>query len=237
MEWFRFYTRTLESRKAQALSPSTFKGWVNLLCLASIYEGTLPDFPEIAFRLRCSDRQVEELIAQLEAANLIDRNNMGRFQMHDWNEHQYVSDNSTQRVKKHREKQRRNVSVTPPDTDSEQTQNRTDSETEKSPLPPPLPPPLPSQTEWPLTTAELVRHDPATDQMFVLRLVQKTFQDLISAGDMEMFDDEDMATAIKESYNGYHGKRAHGNGLLLNRVPQIMLNWGKNDQKTNGNNH
>lgn len=94
------------------------------------------------------------------------------------------------------------------------------------------PQPWPSQTEWPLTTAELVRHDPATDQVFVLRLVQKTFQDLISAGDMEPFDDEDMATAIKESYEGYHGKSKHGNGLLLNRVPQIMLNWGRNDQKT-----
>jgi hypothetical protein len=94
-----------------------------------------------------------------------------------------------------------------------------------------LPPPLQSATEYPLTRAELQRHDPAIDDIFVLRLVQTTCQALISAGDMDMFDDEDMATAIKESYDGYHGKRAHGNGLLLNRVPQIMLNWGKNDKK------
>ena len=94
-----------------------------------------------------------------------------------------------------------------------------------------LPPPLQTQTEWPLTTAELVRHDPATDQTFVMRLVQTTCQMLISNGDMEMFDDEDMESAIRESYDGYHGKRAHGNGLLLSRVPQIMLNWGKNEKK------
>ena len=46
--------------------------------------------------------------------------------MHDWNQHQYVSDGSTERVRKHREKQRkdvsRNVTVTP------QIQNRTDTE-------------------------------------------------------------------------------------------------------------
>jgi len=49
---------------------------------------------------------------------------------------------------------------------------------------------------------------------------------------MEPYDDEDLASAIKESYDGYRGKQQHGNGLLLRRVPQIMLNWGKNGEKT-----
>jgi hypothetical protein len=94
------------------------------------------------------------------------------------------------------------------------------------------PPPLPLHTEWPLTRAELIRHDPASDAAFLMRLVHTCSQALISAGDMESFDDDDMATAIKESYQGYRGKQQHGNGLLLRRVPQIMLNWGKNDAKT-----
>lgn len=93
-------------------------------------------------------------------------------------------------------------------------------------LPRELPPPL-SQSEWPLTAAEIRRHDPAVDDCFVLRLVQATMQHCISGGDMEPIDDEDMAAAVKESYDKHTGRSRHGPGLLLNRVPQIMLTWGK----------
>jgi len=86
-----------------------------------------------------------------------------------------------------------------------------------------------AQTEWPLTTAAIAAHDPAVDQIFVLRLAQTAAQALISAGDLEPFDDEDLADAVKESYEKYSGRRAHGVGLLLNRVPQILRNWGKCD--------
>ena len=135
------------------------------------------------------------------------------------------------------------TSADSPDASADRGRERDASRARCSSLPCPVIPggaggaaavPLLTQTEWPLTTAELIRHDPAVDQRFVLRLTNGTAQALISAGDMEPFDDEDMATAIKESYEGYHGKRAHGNGLLLSRVPQIMLNWGK-DAKENGN--
>jgi uncharacterized protein YdaU (DUF1376 family) len=88
------------------------------------------------------------------------------------------------------------------------------------------------QTEWPLTTAAIRKRDPAVDDFFVRRLADTTAQRLISAGDMGTFDDEDLANAIDESYakfqGGKHGK--HGAGLLLQRVPQIILGW----EATNG---
>lgn len=87
---------------------------------------------------------------------------------------------------------------------------------------------LQARTEWPLATAALIPHEPAVTPMFVIGLADATAQALISAGDEEPFDDEDLATAIKESYASYTGKGKHGVGLLKLRVPQIIMNWGKN---------
>ena len=49
--WFRFYAEALNDPKVQRLDGETFKGWVNLLCLAKAHDGTLPDIPDIAFGL------------------------------------------------------------------------------------------------------------------------------------------------------------------------------------------
>jgi len=89
---------------------------------------------------------------------------------------------------------------------------------------------LPSvyQTEWPLTTAAIRDHDLAVDDIFVRRLADATAQRLISAGDMETFDDEDLAFAVRKSYAEYTGRGNHGIGLLLMRVPQILLALGEN---------
>lgn len=226
MEWFRFYTRTLDSAKVQKLVPVLFKHWVNLCCLARIHDGSLPPFPVIAFRLRITAAQAEQVVDALVHSQLIDIKEDGSRWMHDWEDHQRASDNVSARVAKHREKRTSNVTVTPQsraDTETEQRQSR-----DGAFAPPPERLPPQSATEYPLTREELRTRDPATDDFFVLRLVQTTYQALISAGDMAPFDDEDMANAVRESYKTYRGKREHGNGLLLSRVPQIILGWGKN---------
>jgi hypothetical protein len=128
MEWLRFYVGTLDNPKVQGLPGGTFKAWVNCLCLARINDGVLPSVDVIAFRLRCSMRQAEQWRDDLTQRKLVDVMPDGTYRMHDWDQHQYVSDGSTERVRKHREKQRRNVSVTPPDT--EQIQNRTETDSE-----------------------------------------------------------------------------------------------------------
>ena len=89
----------------------------------------------IAFRLRRSERQAEQWRDDLAERKLLDLIQNGTYRIHDWDKHQYSSDASTQRVRKHRDKQRqdvsRNVTVTPPDT--EQIQSRTETDTDTDP--------------------------------------------------------------------------------------------------------
>ena len=97
--WFRFYVRTLNNPKAQRLPGSIFKGWVNLLCLAKETDGILPSIEDISFRLRLSEPKIESLLNTLRARGLVEGT-----RMHDWEEMQYSSDSSTERVKQHRKR-------------------------------------------------------------------------------------------------------------------------------------
>lgn len=142
MQWFRFYSRTLNSPKVQKLPAETFKFWVNALCVASEHEGNLPDVVDLAFFLRLDEAAVLAFMQELIRVGLLEHTENG-YRPHDWDEHQYVSDTSTSRVRKHREKKKkpgntgdternegetfhetqdetpRNVSETAPDTDTD----------------------------------------------------------------------------------------------------------------------
>lgn len=127
--WFRLYDEMLDDPKAQRLPPQDFKIWINLLCLASRNDGKLPCISDIAFALRISENDAVTMVERLHIAGLIDKRNGGpdgfRYSPHGWEKRQYKSDNSADRVKKHREKRNGecnvscNVTETPPDTDTE----------------------------------------------------------------------------------------------------------------------
>jgi|GEM_PF-1370195 len=122
--WFRFYDDALNDAKVQRLPPALFKAWVNLLCLASKHDGALPPVPEIAFALRVPDKEAAATLKTLIEAGLIDGDDPAR--PHNWDARQFKSDASTERVKRHRQRQcnvTSTVSETSPETDSE-----TDSE-------------------------------------------------------------------------------------------------------------
>jgi hypothetical protein len=123
--WFRFYSAVLHCAKAQQLSDRHYRGWVNVLCAASENDGVLPEITALAFKLRMRPIDAGLLLQALSKAKLLDQLADGRFMPHDWNEHQYVSDVSTKRVKAFRERSR-NVSETPSDTDTD-----TDADTEQ----------------------------------------------------------------------------------------------------------
>ena len=135
MEWLRLWVSTLDNPKVQALPAGIFKAWVNCLCLVRGNDGILPESDATSFRLRVTTRQWEKWKNCLIQAGLIDVAEDGTCRMHDWNQHQYVSDGSTERVRKHREKQRRNVSgnvsETPPDTEQNRNRTETDSEADE----------------------------------------------------------------------------------------------------------
>jgi hypothetical protein len=112
MKWFRFYAEVLHDPKVQRLSPQTFKHWVNLLCLAAANEGIIDaDLSNLAFSLRVSEGIAATIISGLIADGLIEKIGNG-LKPHNWDERQFVSDQSYDRVKKYREKLRDNGSNT-----------------------------------------------------------------------------------------------------------------------------
>lgn len=101
------YESVLDDPKVQKLSDPVFRGWVNLLCLASRNEGEIPgDLSAIAFALRTTEAKAGELLKKLEGCGLIEQAKEGVFQPHNWAGRQYQSDNPNARVKKYRDKVR-----------------------------------------------------------------------------------------------------------------------------------
>lgn len=121
--WFRVYDSVLDDPKVQRLSDSLFRGWINLLCIASRNDGVIPDNIEsLAFSLRLPPKATRSIISGLKSVGLLDDVETG-WQPHNWNGRQYKSSVSTERVKRFRERSKA-VSETPPET--EQIQNRTE---------------------------------------------------------------------------------------------------------------
>lgn len=104
--WFRIYDDLVHDRKVQDLPGPTFKGWMNILCLASKNEGILPPLGDIAFALRLPIPKASQLMDTLTSAGLIDRLPSGDLAPHNWDVRQHKSDISTERVKAFRERKR-----------------------------------------------------------------------------------------------------------------------------------
>lgn len=125
-KWFRFYDEALDDPKVQRLDPETFKGWVNLLCLASRNDGTIPALEDVAFALRIDIIAARSLVDRLTIAGLIATvkggANGSRIAPNGWDKRQYKSDTSTERVKRFR-KRSGNAEETPPETDTDTEQN------------------------------------------------------------------------------------------------------------------
>ncbi len=103
MRWFRFYDDAVNDPKVQLLNGNLFKLWVNILCIASKCGGVLPTETDIAFMLRMPENKVRQSLEELIASGLLDKVKSG-LAPHNWNQRQFVSDNSAERVKRHRAK-------------------------------------------------------------------------------------------------------------------------------------
>jgi len=126
VQWFRLYHRIVDDEKLRLLAFEDRWHFVALCCLKA--DGLL-DTPndnlrsrKIAVKLGVQLRELDEIGRRLQEVNLVDEN----LSPVAWDELQYKSDNSTNRVKKYREKQQRNVvkrernvSVTGQDTDTD----------------------------------------------------------------------------------------------------------------------
>lgn len=137
-QWIRLYKASMHNPKIVTLNDRQHRGWHNCLLMAD-ETGTLPKMRDMACHMRMTVQEAEQILCELVEAGLIDIVGIAParvFKMHDWNTHQYVSDNSTERVKKFRNKNKAagsetamkrfsNGGVTPPDSESE-----TDTDTE-----------------------------------------------------------------------------------------------------------
>lgn len=119
--WFRMYDDVLDDPKAQKLSDAAFRGWVNILCLASKSGGMLEQpLGNVAFSLRKSVPKTHELLQVLISAGLLESVENG-WKPHNWDARQFKSDVSTERVKRFR-KRHETVTATAPESDTESEQ-------------------------------------------------------------------------------------------------------------------
>jgi hypothetical protein len=128
--WFRVYDDLIDNPKVQRLDPSLFKALINLWCLASANHGVLPPIDEIAFKLRMKPEKAQRVLTELRAAGLIDDDERGA-RPHNWDSRQFISDGSTPRVKRFRERHR---NVSPPvfgTTSDTETKTEPEPETER----------------------------------------------------------------------------------------------------------
>lgn len=138
--WLRLYTEVLNDPKVQRLDGETFKGWINLLCVAKEYsdDGILPPLADICFYLRMSESDTKYLLDMLIRANLIEITN-DEYTIHAWSQRQYESDNDPtryERVKRFREKQKEKSEtevkrVSSAFRNAKETRIETETETEK----------------------------------------------------------------------------------------------------------
>jgi len=126
MQWFRLYSRIVDDEKLRLLAFEDRWHFVALCCLRSSGLLLEPDSDlrtrKIAVKLGIQVRELEEISRRLREVGLVDEHLIPC----GWDELQYRSDNSTDRVQKYREKQRRNkvkrrgnVSVTGQETEAE----------------------------------------------------------------------------------------------------------------------
>ena len=114
--WFRLYSDAMRNPKVARLNDKEFRLWVELLAVAAENEGTIPCLNDLKHLLKRRLDHLSTGVEHLISIGLIDPLADG-YVPHSWSKFQYKSDVSTDRVHKHREK--RNVSVTPPETEAE----------------------------------------------------------------------------------------------------------------------
>jgi hypothetical protein len=134
--WLRINEDCIDHPKLLKLPEALRWQWLALLCVASKNDGVLPAIDDVALCLRVTEAKAAEYITKLVKAKLIDHDG-DVFVPHNWTKRQFKSDSSTDRVKRHREKQRNapcnvsgNVSSSVSETVTETApqQSRSDSE-------------------------------------------------------------------------------------------------------------
>lgn len=122
------YCDAVRNPKVARLADKDFRLWIELLSVAAERDGLIPPLDDLKHLLRRRLDHLSSAVDRLISGGLIVALEDG-YEPNDWNEYQYKSDISTDRVRKHREK--RNVSVTSPESDTD-TETESEEETDVS---------------------------------------------------------------------------------------------------------
>lgn len=129
MKWFRMYADMANDPKIGTLSDGAFRTWVELLCIACHADNNgLTDLTEntLEWALR---RNVTETFQELLQKHLVIINKSRFIQISAWEKRQYLSDSSTDRVRKCRENKKKLHTIRS-ETLQEQKCNALDTDTD-----------------------------------------------------------------------------------------------------------
>ena len=136
MQWFRLHAEFMSDLKVQRMTEADQRRLIMLFCMKR--EGLLEEatIDDIAFQLRVDIESLKETLNCFEKKGFIEIDG-DYIDIKNWDKRQYESDSSTDRVRKHRQKskqkqngsnvtgdetplkQLRNVTVTPPEADTD----------------------------------------------------------------------------------------------------------------------
>jgi hypothetical protein len=127
--WFRLYSEFAHDPKIQMLSEAMQRRYVMLMCLRCSETLETLHETEIAFQLRLSEAELIETKQLFISKNFIDK----QWNLLNWDKRQFVSDSSTMRVAKHRNKKKQasNADETLQKRPSNAIDTDTDTDTDK----------------------------------------------------------------------------------------------------------
>ena len=123
--WFRLYSEFAHDPKIQMLSEAMQRRYVMLMCLRCSETLETLHETEIAFQLRLSAEELDETKKLFISKNFIDKH----WNLLNWDKRQFVSDSSTMRVAKHRNKKKQLSNAD--ETLQKRSSNAIDTDTDK----------------------------------------------------------------------------------------------------------
>ena len=151
--WFRSYVEKLHNLKVRRLSDAHYRAWDSLLCVAAMHDGLLPALADVALLLHRTPAATAKLIEALIAAGLFVRTERG-IEPHDWNEWQYKSDGSAERMRRHRQRHGDvTAAVTVTDSENQRFREQSSEEPDGSSAPAALADPTPAALADPTPAA------------------------------------------------------------------------------------
>ncbi len=139
--WIRLYTSICDSGKIQRLPDHLFKFLINCWALTGDNDDALPAAADIAWRLRMDPGICQAYIFHLTEIGLLVAGD--KIVPHNWNDRQFLSDDSKKRVRNFRDKHKKRDSngdvtatVTTQETEAETEQIQSRAETERAASPP-----------------------------------------------------------------------------------------------------